>query len=60
MKNLMIDGPVSEFPVFGQTEAQEKAIRKLYRKTFDIPAPPSADYSEIKLAIEFGDPIESE
>jgi hypothetical protein len=57
MKDLMIDGPASVFPIFGETKDQVKAIKALYLKTFGKKPPENADYSDIKLAVEFGDPI---
>jgi hypothetical protein len=54
MSDIIIDGEITSFPVFGETESDRLAIRGLYLETFEKPAPESMSYLEVRLAIETG------
>jgi len=55
----VIDGPITEFPLFGPTAKQEADIKALYRKAFGKNAPNNAQYASIRHAVEFNKPINS-
>ena len=56
-KELKIDGPVYEFPLYGQKEADETGIKALYKMEFGNDPPKKADYNDIYLALELSEPL---